>query len=49
MNLQVGYMNQFIEKSDGNHKEDNHTLQFAITYNLDFTKMFKKIEPAVPN
>jgi hypothetical protein len=41
-NLQLGYMNQFIEKSDGVHKEDNHTLQVAITYNLDFMKMFKK-------
>lgn len=37
-NLQFGYMNQFIEKSDGGHKENNHTMQFAITYNLDFTK-----------
>jgi hypothetical protein len=37
-NLQFGYMNQFIEKSDGSHKENNHTMQVSITYNLDFTK-----------
>ncbi len=41
-NLQLGYMNQFVQKSDGVHKEDNHTLQVAITYNIDFRKMFKK-------
>ncbi|HSD13930.1 MAG TPA: DUF2490 domain-containing protein [Flavobacterium sp.] len=41
-NIQTGYMNQFIEKGDGVHKENNHTYQLALTYNLDFTKMFKK-------
>ncbi|UOK42036.1 MULTISPECIES: DUF2490 domain-containing protein [Flavobacterium] len=41
-NIQTGYMNQFIEKGDGAHKENNHTYQLALTYNLDFTKMFKK-------
>lgn len=43
-NLQLGYMNQFIQKSDGMHKENNHTLQVSITYNLDFTEMGKKDE-----
>jgi len=37
-NIQLGYMNQFIQKSDGVHKENNHTAQVSITYNLDFTK-----------
>jgi hypothetical protein len=40
-NIQLGYMNQFIEKSDGLHKENNHTLQVAITHNLDFSKILK--------
>lgn len=40
-NVQLGYMNQFIEKGDGAHKENNHTMQVAITHNLDFSKMFK--------
>lgn len=40
-NIQMGYMNQFIEKSDGVHKENNHTLQVALTYNIDFSKLFK--------
>lgn len=38
-NVQLGYLNQFIEKSDGTHKENNHTLQVAVNYNLDFTKL----------
>lgn len=41
-NIQLGYMNQFIEKGDGLHKENNHTMQVALTHNLDFSKMFKK-------
>lgn len=41
-NIQLGYMNQFIEKGDGTHKENNHTVQVALTYNIDFTKLFKK-------
>lgn len=41
-NVQLGYLNQFIEKGDGVHKENNHTLQIAITHNIDFTKIFKK-------
>lgn len=41
-NLQLGYLNQFIEKADGLHKENNHTLQIAITQNFDFSKLLKK-------
>ncbi|WP_329805213.1 DUF2490 domain-containing protein [Flavobacterium facile] len=40
-NIQLGYMNQFIEKGDGLHKENNHTMQVALTHNIDFSKMFK--------
>ena len=36
--IQMGYLNQFVIKSDGLHMERNHTLWTAITYNLDFTK-----------
>ncbi|SEP60607.1 DUF2490 domain-containing protein [Flavobacterium urocaniciphilum] len=41
-NIQLGYMNQFIEKGDGLHKENNHTMQVALTHNIDFSKLFKK-------
>jgi hypothetical protein len=37
-NLQLGYLNQYIVKSDGIKAERNHTLQLGITYNLDFSK-----------
>lgn len=40
-NVQLGYMNQFIEKGNGVAKENNHTLQVAITHNIDFSKLFK--------
>jgi len=40
-NIQLGYMNQFIQKSDGVHLESNNTLQLALTYNFDFTKKQK--------
>lgn len=36
--VQLGYLNQFIVKSDGVKMERNHTLQIGATYNLDFTK-----------
>lgn len=36
--MQMGYLNQFVIKSDGLHMERNHTLWTAITYNFDFTK-----------
>ena len=41
-NIQTGYLNQFIERGDGIHKENNHTFQLNLMYNLNFTKIFKK-------
>jgi hypothetical protein len=38
VNVQVGYLNQYIIKTDGFHHERNHTLQIGFTYNLDFRK-----------
>ncbi|MFM6947032.1 MAG: DUF2490 domain-containing protein [Flavobacteriales bacterium] len=38
INLQLGYLNQMVFKSDGIHVERNHTLWTSIVYNLDFTK-----------
>ena len=40
-NLQVGYLNQFVAKSDGINMERNHTLLISTLYNLDFTKKKK--------
>jgi hypothetical protein len=37
-NVQVGYLNQFVVKSDGIKAERNHTLLISTVYNLDFTK-----------
>lgn len=37
-NIQLGYLNQYIVKTDGIKAERNHTLQLGITYNLDFSK-----------
>lgn len=38
VNVQLGYLNQFIPKADGIRAENNHTAQLGITYNLDFRK-----------
>jgi Protein of unknown function (DUF2490) len=38
VNVQTGYMNQFIQKADGVHAENNHNFQLSLTYNLDFSK-----------
>lgn len=35
-NLQVGYLNQYIIKTDGIHHERNHNFQIGFTHNLDF-------------
>lgn len=35
-NIQVGYLNHFVIKGDGINMERNHTLQVALTYNMDF-------------
>lgn len=37
-NIQLGYLNQFVFKADGQRAERNHTLQAALTYNIDFRK-----------
>jgi hypothetical protein len=37
-NIQLGYLNQYVIKKDGIQTERNHTLQAAITYNLDWRK-----------
>jgi hypothetical protein len=37
-NVQVGYLNQFVVKTDGLKMERNHTLWISTTYNLDFIK-----------
>ena len=39
-NIQVGYLNQFIFKSNAIDMERNHSLWISMVYNLDFTKMF---------
>ena len=41
-NIQVGYLNQFIFKSNAIDMERNHSLWISMVYNLDFTKMFDK-------
>lgn len=38
LNIQLGYLNQFVVKRDGIKAERNHTLQVGITYNLDLRK-----------
>jgi hypothetical protein len=35
-NVQAGYLQQFIVKSDGLKAERNHTLQLALFYNFDW-------------
>ncbi|MCU0383629.1 MAG: DUF2490 domain-containing protein [Cyclobacteriaceae bacterium] len=37
-NIQAGYMNQYIVKSNAERAESNHTMQIAITYNFDLRK-----------
>lgn len=37
LNIQVGYLNQFIAKLDGIKMERNHTLLLSTIYNLNFT------------
>ncbi len=38
MKVKLGYMNQYLMKSDNVHVESNHTLQVGVSYNLDFAK-----------
>jgi len=42
-NVQLGYLNQYIVKADGLKAERNHTMQMAITYNLDFRRQADKL------
>jgi hypothetical protein len=37
-NIQIGYMNQYWFKADGVRAERNHTLQVAVTWDLDLRK-----------
>lgn len=37
--LQLGYLNQYVIKSDGIKAERNHTLQVAISHYIDFTNL----------
>lgn len=34
--IKLGYMNQYLPKSDGVRVENNHTLSVGFTYNFDF-------------
>jgi hypothetical protein len=36
LNVQVGYMNQYIQKSNGRDAESNHTLTLFVFHNVDF-------------
>ncbi len=38
VNLQLGYLYHQVFKSDGIRRENNHTLQVGLTYNLDFRR-----------
>ncbi|MBK6777099.1 MAG: DUF2490 domain-containing protein [Flavobacteriales bacterium] len=35
VNVQLGYLNQYVFKADGIRAERNHTLQVGLVYNLD--------------
>lgn len=37
INVQLGYLNHYVVKSNASSHERNHTLQLALTYNIDFT------------
>ena len=36
--LKIGYMNQFLPKTDGDHVENNHTLSLSYIQNFSFAK-----------
>lgn len=44
LNVQLGYLNQYIPKPDGIRAERNHTLQLGITYNLDLRRKDQSVE-----
>jgi hypothetical protein len=37
-NIQAGYLNQIVLKPDGKKQEMNHTLQAALTWNIDLRR-----------
>jgi len=37
-NIQIGYLNQMVFKTDGIKVERNHTLWLSTSYNIDFRK-----------
>ena len=37
-NIQIGYLNQMVFKTDGIKVERNHTLWLSTSYNIDFSK-----------
>lgn len=39
-NVQLGYLNQYIQKVSAFDMENNHTLHLWLTYNIDFRKLF---------
>lgn len=41
-NVQVGYLNQFIIKTNATDMERNHTLWLGLTHNLDFIQIIQK-------
>ena len=41
-NVQGGYLNQFVIKSNATDMERNHSLWVSMVYNLDFSKLFNK-------
>jgi len=36
--IKLGYMNQYLIKSDNMHIENNHTLSFGVSYNITIKK-----------
>lgn len=41
-NVQVGYLNQFVIKSNATDMERNHSLWISMFYNLDFSNLVNK-------
>jgi hypothetical protein len=38
LNVQLGYLNQYVVKADGIKAERNHTFQLGVSYNINFSK-----------
>jgi hypothetical protein len=41
-NIQLGYLNQFVIKTNATDMERNHSLWISMVYNLDFSKLWDK-------